>query len=140
MRLLRARLGAKKGEWLFPADRGEGHFIGVRKVLGRVAARAGVTCTPHVLRHTFSSVAGDLGYSELTIAGLLGHSSKSVTSGYVHLDIVLVAAADRVSSSLQQRSMGNSVRTCCTCMIGGVEAGSLDWYGDRSVQTESEMT
>jgi integrase len=29
--------------------------------------------TPHTLPHTFVSVAGDLGFSELTIAALLGH-------------------------------------------------------------------
>ena len=96
--LLKKQHAKTDGVWLFPADRGEGHFIGVRKVLSRVAARAGMACTPHLLRHTFSSVAGDLGYSELTIAGLLGHASKGVTAGYVHLDTVLVAAADRVAS------------------------------------------
>jgi integrase len=99
MELLRNRPkeSGSQTEWLFPADRGNGHFIGIRKVLNRVAKCAGITCTPHVLRHTFSSVAGDLGYSELTIAGLLGHATKGVTAGYVHLDRVLVAAADHVS-------------------------------------------
>jgi integrase len=56
--------------------------------------------TPHVLRHTFASVAGDLGFSELTIAGLLGHSARGVTQGYVHLDTALVVAADRVSAEI----------------------------------------
>jgi integrase len=85
--------------WVFPADRGDRHFIGVRKVLARVCKRAKLeSVTPHVLRHTFASVAGDLGYSELTIAGLLGHASGSVTAGYVHLDSALVSAADRVSA------------------------------------------
>jgi hypothetical protein len=37
-------------------------------------------------------------YSELTIAGLLGHASGSVTAGYVHLDAALVSAADRMSA------------------------------------------
>ena len=88
----------RKARWIFPADRGEGHFIGVVKVLDRLCQRADLTgVTPHVLRHTFASVAGELGYSELTIAGLLGHSAKGVTAGYVHLDHALVAAADRVS-------------------------------------------
>ena len=58
--------------------------------------------TPHVLRHTFASVAGDLGFSELTIAGLLGHSARGVTQGYVHLDTALVVAADRVSAEIAQ--------------------------------------
>ena len=49
-----------------------------------------------MLRHTFASVAGDLGFSELTIAGLLGHSAHGITQRYVHLDTALVVA-DRVS-------------------------------------------
>jgi len=101
MDVLRAHAQGTDGKWVFPADRGEGHFIGVRKVLGRVCRKAGLKgVTPHVLRHTFASVAGDLGYSELTIAGLLGHAGGSVTAGYVHLDAALVTAADRVSSVL----------------------------------------
>jgi hypothetical protein len=53
-----------------------------------------------VLRHTFASVAGDLGFSELTIAGLLGHSAHGITQRYVHLDTALVVAADRVSMEI----------------------------------------
>uniref|UniRef100_UPI00260421A8 tyrosine-type recombinase/integrase n=1 Tax=Bradyrhizobium sp. TaxID=376 RepID=UPI00260421A8 len=33
--------------------------------------------TPHVLRHSFASVAADLGFSELTIAALIGHRAGS---------------------------------------------------------------
>jgi integrase len=51
-----------------------------RRLLDRVCAKAKLSgVTPHVLRHTFASIAGDLGFSELTIAGLLGHSSRGVT-------------------------------------------------------------
>jgi integrase len=54
--------------------------------------------TPHVLRHSFASLAGDLGYSEPTIAALVGHKGRSVTSRYVHsADAVLLAAADAVA-------------------------------------------
>ncbi len=53
--------------------------------------------TPHVLRHTFASLAAELVFSELTIAGLLGHAAQGVTQRYVHLDAALVLAADRVS-------------------------------------------
>lgn len=89
--------------YLFPADWGEGHFIGVVRVLDRVCAKAKLkNVTPHVLRHTFASVAGDLGFSELTIAGLLGHSARGVTQGYVHLDTALVVAADSVSARIAE--------------------------------------
>ena len=54
--------------------------------------------TPHVLRHSFASLASDLGYSEPTIAALVGHAGRSITSRYVHsADAVLLAAADAVA-------------------------------------------
>jgi integrase len=93
--------GREGSPFVFPADWGDGHFIGVVRVLERVRAKAKLKgVTPHVLRHTFASVAGDLGFSELTIAGLLGHSARGVTQGYVHLDMALIVAADHVSAQI----------------------------------------
>jgi len=40
--------------------------------------------TPHVLRHSFASIANDLGFTEVTIAALVGHAKASVTSKYIH--------------------------------------------------------
>lgn len=89
------------GAWVFPGDRGKGHFVGLPKVLARVCARAGLAnVTAHTLRHSFASIAAELGYSEFTIAGLLGHAAGSVTASYVHLDSALVVAADRLSAIL----------------------------------------
>ena len=54
--------------------------------------------TPHVLRHSYASLAADLGYSEPTIAALVGHKGYTVTSRYVHsADAVPLAAADAVA-------------------------------------------
>ena len=53
-----------------------------------------------MFRHTFASVAGGLGYSELTIAALLGHASRGVTQRYIHIDEPLRAAATRVSDQI----------------------------------------
>jgi integrase len=54
--------------------------------------------TPHVLRHSFASVANDLGFTEATIAALMGHSKGTVTSRYIHaIDTALVMAADTVA-------------------------------------------
>jgi integrase len=87
--------------FVFPADWGDGHFIGVVRVLDRICRKADLEgVTPHVLRHTFASIAGDLGFSELTIAGLLGHSARGITQRYVHLDTALVVAADRISMAI----------------------------------------
>lgn len=90
-----------KSSFFFPADWGEGHFIGVVRVLDRVCERAKLAdVTPHTLRHTFASLAGDLGFSELTIAALLGHASRGVTQRYVHIDEALRMAADRVAEEM----------------------------------------
>ncbi|MGB9647318.1 MAG: hypothetical protein WCB44_19665 [Stellaceae bacterium] len=85
--LLLAQPQTAQSPFFFPADRGEGHFIGVVRVLDRGCAIAGLNdVTPRTLRHTFASGAGDLGFSELTIAALLGHVSRGVTQRYVHID------------------------------------------------------
>lgn len=58
--------------------------------------------TPHVLRHSFASIANDLGFTEVTIAALVGHSKGSVTSKYIHtLDTALIMAADTISGYIQ---------------------------------------
>jgi integrase len=54
--------------------------------------------SPHTLRHSFASLAADMGHSDNTIASLLGHSRGSITSRYMHLaDRSLIAAADSVA-------------------------------------------
>ncbi len=66
----------------------------------RTVALADVT--PHVLRHSFASIANDLGFTEVTIAALVGHSKGSVTSKYIHtLDTALIMAADTISGYIQ---------------------------------------
>jgi integrase len=89
--------------FVLPSIRGVGAFGGMPKACKRIIARAALSdVTPHTLRHSFASVAGDLGFSESTIAALLGHAKGSVTSRYVHhLDSVLIGAADKVSSAIR---------------------------------------
>jgi integrase len=96
--------------FVFPADWGDGHFIGVVRVLDRICARARLDdVTPHVLRHTFASIAAELGFSELTIASLLGHASRGVTQRYVHLDGALVLCADRVAAAIASLVLPNTL-------------------------------
>ena len=93
------------GEWVFPAGRGDGPLVNVRKPLLAICNLAALAnVTPHVLRHSYATVAHELGYSELTIAGLLGHSAGSITARYAHhVDGALAAAADRVSETISAR-------------------------------------
>jgi integrase len=94
------RSGASR--FVFPAARGEGHFVGLPRVLARTCRRASLSgVTVHVLRHTFAEAAAEMGFSELTIAGLLGHSVPGVTARYAHIpDRALLAAADQVSARI----------------------------------------
>ena len=94
--------------FVFPADWGGGHFIGVVRVLDRICARGGLKdVTPHALRHTFASVAAELGLSELAIAALLGHASRGVTQRYIRMDRTLTSAADRVAIEIGQVVLPN---------------------------------
>jgi integrase len=98
--------------FFFPADSGEGHFVGVVRVLDRVCAMARLEgITPHTLRHTFASVAGDLGFSELTIAALLGHSARGVTQRYIHIDEALRLAADKIAGEIADLLEGRAPRS-----------------------------
>jgi integrase len=85
---------------IFPASRGEGLMSGFKRHSRRIVAMSGLPreVTPHVLRHSFASLANDLGYSEATVGALIGHKGRSVTSRYMHgADAVLLAAADQVA-------------------------------------------
>lgn len=67
-----------------------------------VAGTALARITPHVLRHSFASIANDLGFTESTIAALLGHAQGTITSRYIHtVDTALIMAADTVAGYIQ---------------------------------------
>jgi site-specific recombinase XerD len=100
--VIKARCQRSRQRFVFPADIGDGAFVGLPRVLARlirVAKIEGVSL--HTLRHTFASVAAELGFSELTIAGLLGHASRGVTQRYVHIDEALVMAANKTSAHIE---------------------------------------
>ena len=57
------------------------------------------TITQHTLRHSYASLAADMGLSDNSIASLLGHARQSITSRYIHgSDKALIAAADGVAT------------------------------------------
>ena len=87
----------------FPASRPGVEMGGFKRFARRIIEAAGLPSdiTPHVLRHSFASTANDLGLSEATIAMLIGHKGRSVTSRYTHgADSVLLAAADQVANRI----------------------------------------
>lgn len=88
----------------FPSLKTDGPFTATSAIFKRVCKMAGIEgATLHTLRHTFASVAGDLGFSELTIRAMLGHASQNVTQDYIHIDEALKLAVRRTSDEVAQR-------------------------------------
>lgn len=86
---------------VFPSTTADGPYTAVSACLQRVCQLAGITgVTPHTLRHTFGSIAGELGFSELTIRAMLGHASQNVTQDYIHIDEAMKLAVQRTSNEI----------------------------------------
>lgn len=113
---------AKPDAYAFPGSTKNGHFVGLPRVWARLSGRAGIEgVSIHGLRHWFASAATAMGYSELVIAGLLGHRVKGVTARYATApDSALLAAADSVSAEL------------AACLRGEREAGNVVPFVPRS--------
>ena len=97
--LLEAQRSESHGVFVFAGTEEEKPLVGFPKYWKRLFKDTVLeNLTPHVLRHSFASVANDLGFTEATIAALMGHSKVTVTSRYIHaIDTALVMAADTVS-------------------------------------------
>lgn len=99
--LLNHRRPADARGYVFEGDVAGRAFDGVPKVWGKTIRKQLMDVTPHVLRHSFASMANDLGFTEATIAALLGHAAGTTTSRYVHnLDTALISAAEKVSGHI----------------------------------------
>ncbi|MDB5735351.1 MAG: integrase [Alphaproteobacteria bacterium] len=98
----------KPRDFVFPGASKTGHFIGLPRVWERIARRAGINgVSIHGLRHWFASAATAMGYSELVIAGMLGHRVKGVTARYATApDSALLAAADSVAGAMASSLLG----------------------------------
>ncbi len=89
-------------EFVLPAMRGKGHYIGLPKAWAKIRKQAeldGVRL--HDLRHSFASVGAGSGMGLQVVGKLLGHSNPKTTARYSHLaDDPVRAAADRISGSI----------------------------------------
>lgn len=102
-------------KWVFPATLGDGHYMGLPRAFKGIVETLNSDgeriikkdITLHTLRHTFASLGADMGYSEFTIAGLLGHHLRGVTNRYSHtVDKSLIQAADSISVRIEQTLNG----------------------------------
>lgn len=107
--ILRACGPGEAGALVFPPSRGDGIMTGFPSLFERIAKAGGLPAdvTPHVLRHSFASLANDLGYSEATIGMLIGHKGTgSTTRGYIHIGDALAVAADRIATTILRKLAG----------------------------------
>jgi integrase len=68
------------------------------------------TISPHVLRHSFASIAGDMRLADSTIAQLLGHRLSSITSRYIHMDKSVIEASNLVATETLRLMNGSEHR------------------------------
>jgi integrase len=112
--ILRAQGPGAADALVFPPARGAGTMSGFRVFFARIAKAGGLPSdvTPHVLRHSFASLANDLGYTEATIGMLIGHKGTgSTTRGYIHSGDTLTAAADRIATTILRKLGGEGAAT-----------------------------
>lgn len=87
---------AGKG-FVFPAAKGEGHYVGTPRIWSALRKRIGLSeVRLHDLRHSFASVGVTAGTPLIIVGALLGHSDHATTLRYAHLaaDPVSMAAED----------------------------------------------
>ena len=111
--------------FVFPARTGGKPLQGLPRMWERMRSLAGLPeeVTLHTLRHSFASLAADLGYGDAAIAGLIGHSRSGVTARYTHRsDKVLLKVADEVAMTTLER-MGPHRPAQRVLNSGGAGAG-----------------
>ena len=105
LQLLEALPREAGSPFVFPATRGDGHYLGLNQVWPKVRAMAeleGVRL--HDLRHSFASVGASGGVGLPVVGKLLGHKQASTTQRYSHIaDDPLRAAADQVGGQIAAR-------------------------------------
>lgn len=110
--VLRMRGPEVAGALVFPPSRGHGTMSGFPSLFERIAKAGGLPAdiTPHVLRHSFASLANDLGYSTATIGMLIGHKNGAgITMRYIHAGDAVFSAADRIAAATLRKMAGESV-------------------------------
>ena len=132
---LLSSLGKTMGsDYVFPAERGNGHFQGIKNAWSKAIARAKLPgVTPHTLRHTIGSTATSAGEALALTGAILGHANPRSTAIYAHVQIdPSREAAERVSGKIASALAGNRTAQSPLEMIEGIE-GIVRSFIDRLI-------
>lgn len=136
---LEAHRKTRTGSYVFPGygeDNAFGGFPNHWRQLFRKSPLSDVT--PHVLRHSFASVANDLGFTEITIAALVGHAKGSVTSKYIHtLDTALIMAADTIAGYINGLLDGKKFKQTAYALDRESRKAALNRYLQQATRGEA---
>jgi integrase len=100
--LLRRIPRADNSEYVFPAERGSGHYQGVKGLWPRIVKKARLPgVTPQTLRHTMGSTAVSNGEALMMAGAILGHANPRSTAIYAHVQAApSKKSADRVANKI----------------------------------------
>lgn len=112
---------------VFPA-RVQGKALqGLPRIWERIRSLGGLPddVTPHVLRHSFASLAADLGYGDAAIAGLIGHKRGGITARYTHAaDAVLLKVAEEVAHATLAKMKGRDAEAAASADVVPLRVGA----------------
>jgi integrase len=128
------RASSKSDEiFVFPAERGEGFYVGTKRIWPMVIERAKLPgVTPHTLRHTIGSAAASSGEALLMIGSILGHANARSTAIYAHVahDPARLAA-DRVTADIAA-ALGSAAPSSARTEPRGVTIATMfQWTAAR---------
>jgi len=97
-----------ESEYVFPAERGDGHYQGAKQLWPNVISKAALPgVTPHTLRHTMGSTAVSFGEALALTGAILGHANPRSTAIYAHVQYDSSRrAADRVAKRIAEALAG----------------------------------
>lgn len=97
--------------WVFPATKGNGHFVSSKKIWNRARERAGLPDrVRYHARHAVASLALSEGHDVASVAAIMGHAGPRTTLAiYAHvLDERAVRAADDIGSKIGAAMAGKA--------------------------------
>jgi integrase len=118
-------------DFVFPAERGNGHFQGTKTMWARAIGRAElVGVTPHTLRHTMGSTAISTGEALALTGAILGHANPRSTAIYAHVqNDPSRRAANRVTKKIAAALAGKA----------GNKKQTRSSAGTRETRDDSEL-